>query len=232
MFILSALSAILNGYILAAQASNNIQQAVLEVNEHGLHIPPGDYAPWTSPPICAQIIEDSTASGDLFCMYSKRDFDNGRGLIAFTTPSNAKAMAENNVLRTGHHIKNSETSSMPPFEMREIPGKGFGLFANRTIYRGERLIQEPPMIIYHNEIGSFVDNKKRILLHQEGMSRLSIDSREEFLKLYKNPKRLALDDVDNILQTNAFGALFGEHTDTHMNLHPLASRINHECRGK
>lgn len=51
-------------------------------------------------------------------------------------------------------FSNHQATSMggfPPYEVREIPGKGFGVVANRTIERGDRIMAHRVLLALHHD---------------------------------------------------------------------------------
>jgi hypothetical protein len=198
---------------------------------------PGDYAPWTSRPMCV----DTNLTTDLanpqdketFCIYTKKDFGDGRGIAFFTS---TKIIAE--VLKMSAFTDPKSIKGMndliggkfgpPPYEFRRFPVKGLGLVANRTIYRGERIMQETPTYVYNRNVFTSTDEESRIPMGWHAAYQLPEEARHELLALHKHHGG---DEIDDLMRTNAFGAYYADF-DLHNNVLPRISRFNHDCRPK
>ncbi|KAF4311564.1 hypothetical protein GTA08_BOTSDO13026 [Botryosphaeria dothidea] len=157
-------------------------------------------SPWTSPP-----------------RYS-------RGIALLTTPSRA---AEISSLDAFAHLKNQagiNLYSNPPFEERELPGRGKGLVANRTLNSGDRIFASTPILII-DEVVDMLKKKDRLSLSYYALENLPAETQKRFWALAAHTGEDAFDDR---VDTNAFGI---EIADTECwAVFPEIARLNHDCR--
>lgn len=197
-----------------------------------------EYAPWTKKPLCIRAgtvaATDGELTTDTYCAYTKADFAGGRGITVLTTPNVAKEMegypafADPAVTADMNDLVGGEFGP-PPYERRAFPGKGVGLVANRTIVRGERIMQETPTLVYNRDMFTWFADQYRLSLSWHGVYRLPDETRDELLALHKHHGG---DEVDDLMRTNAFGAYYGDQWALHNNVFPRISRFNHDCRPK
>lgn len=176
--------------------------------------------PWTYGPGCA-----SLNASEYMCGYTNPTHSNGRGLTIFTKPHIAKTIAS----RLSDPLEATETR--PPYDIKPLPGRGFGVVANRTIIKGEVIFAWPIVGIFRNSAfvwpgeKPYEDMKRSI--HQ-AVSHLPQASQHLIFKLgHHDPNA---DPLLGILDTNTFAAEFGG--EDHMVIVPETARMNHDCRPK
>lgn len=101
-------------------------------------------SPWTEMPKCIPK-ENSTLT---YCVYTSDVFANGRGISFFTTPSVAERVAALPAFTRKDLYDKVNIFDDPPWEIKVIPGRGRGLFATRTLYRGDRIVAATPVGVY------------------------------------------------------------------------------------
>jgi hypothetical protein len=195
----------------------------------------GDWSGWTSHPMCidGQPFDDPTAKLMTFCSFSDTKFAEGRGIVAFTTPAIAGIIRQMHAFSDPDLIKGqndliSGPFSPPPYIAHLFPNKGIGLIANRTLERGERIMQETPSLIYNRAVYGMLQEHDRIPMHWHLVNLLPAHTRIELLALHKHHGG---DEIDDLMRTNAFGAYYTEG-ESHNNVFPRISRFNHDCRPK
>jgi hypothetical protein len=105
------------------------------------------HAPWTHKRQC---LEDDENYQE-YCVFTSADFANGRGISFFTTRSIAKRVESLSAfVQQGVH-DNTNKFDDPPWEVKRVPGRGNGLFATRTLYRGDEIIATTPVGVYHQD---------------------------------------------------------------------------------
>lgn len=211
---LSAVSKILYGHLGVCGAPSNLKFLDEE-----------DFAPWTSKPQCFFSEIASDGLNEHYCIYANKNFAEGRGITLITTPTIAAAVAKEPAFTDPDSIKGMNDLVNPPwgppaYEMKALPGRGFGMIANRTIFRGERLMQETPTFVYNRNLYDLFDDEDRIPLHWHGAYLLPDHTRDELLALHKHHGG---DEVDDLMRTNAFGAYYGEPYVLHNNVLPRIS---------
>jgi hypothetical protein len=105
------------------------------------------YGPWTHKRQCL----DDEETYQEYCVYTNANFANGRGISFFTSREIAKRVESLPAfVQQGIH-DNTNKFDDPPWEIRNIPGRGNGLFATRTLHRGDEIISATPVGVYHSE---------------------------------------------------------------------------------
>lgn len=122
----------------------------------------------------------------------------------------------------------SHTSSdEAPFYATQIPGKGIGLIARRTIRRNEVIMRNTPALLV--QFGPHLDfpSSQRDDLYNKAVRLLPTSRRLEFL-------RQIGDDVQAKVDKNAFRLFInGKRSFSgHIGVYPDISRFNHDCRPK
>lgn len=105
--------------------------------------------------------------------------------------------------------------SPPCYEIRDVPGKGVGLFATRDIDVGQLILAENPL---------FTASSPTSIV--EAVDRLSDEDRAGFFALRDNHRPDAPSPV-TIFKTNVFS--LGAGSSLEGGIFPIASRINHSC---
>lgn len=98
-------------------------------------------SPWTTSPKCIPK-ENSTST---YCVYTNDKFANGRGISFFTSPSIAERIAALPAFSEKDLHSKVNQFDDPPWEIKVIPGRGKGLFATRTLHRGDELVSTTPV---------------------------------------------------------------------------------------
>ena len=103
--------------------------------------------PWTEQVKCIPK-ENSTAA---YCVYSNDEFANNRGISFFTTPSIADKIAALPAFSKKNIYNSVNKFNDAPWEIRSMHGRGKGLFATRTLYRGDQIVAATPIGVYHTD---------------------------------------------------------------------------------
>ncbi|WEW56018.1 hypothetical protein PRK78_001453 [Emydomyces testavorans] len=180
-------------------------------------------SPWASQPEC-HTFENTTQS---FCVYSSHAFANSRGISILTTPDRAEYIQQLPAFIQPVALSGVNKQSSPPYEERQLPGKGRGLIANKTLYRGDRIFAHTPVLILDADADDFeyMDEKKWVKMENEATDRLPPRTRELFWELFGEP---VLDPVADRINKNAFEIEIDE--ETHYAVFPEIARLNHDCR--
>lgn len=99
---------------------------------------------WTTKPSCVTDEENQD-----FCVYTNSHFANGRGISFFTTPSIASKILELPAFTNPEIHDSANAFSDPPWEIRNIPGRGNGLFATKKLERGDLILANTPLGVYN-----------------------------------------------------------------------------------
>jgi hypothetical protein len=173
--------------------------------------PAADYklsAPWKGPQHCfAQ-----------FCIFSNKEKGDGMALI--TTARNAYHSA-NYPIPT--HKRIEQTANYEA----EVPGKGTGIIANRTIRKGEIVMQRVPALLIQATPHLDLDPEWREDLYKIAVDRLPDATRERFMRQMGST-------VYNKVEKNSFRVFVDgdQKHSAHLGLFPEISKFNHDCRPK
>ncbi|TLS21165.1 uncharacterized protein PpBr36_10476 [Pyricularia pennisetigena] len=118
-------------------------------------------SPWTSISNCAR-----NGTGPIeFCVFYAGGFANNRGVSIITSPERAKSIAKlpafTNPELTAHTNKDLDHNYDPVYKSVMIPGKGVGLVAAKTLYRGDRIMSSTPAIVI--DYGFFDTMPKKVI---------------------------------------------------------------------
>lgn len=180
---------------------------------------------------------DCLSSNPDYCLYAKIP-DEGKSIDGspFIVLSTAKSMAA--IASTQPPPSTGEKQPISPgdYYAQEIPGKGTGLVANRTIKKGEIIMSHTPTLLIQFDIPG-VDTKpgdlngadgltwaERTEMYEKAVERMDSKSRKKFLRQVGG-------DIVEVVDKNAFRiSLDGD--DGHLGVWPDVSLFNHDCRPK
>lgn len=111
-------------------------------------------------------------------------------------------------LKSYFHIVPNEQplSASEPYCVAELPGKGRGLIANRTIYQEERNIAGDAILAFHIDAHLQLPPDKRRPLDDLVLENLPSEAREEFLSQVGK-------DVTTVIERNSFKIHTGRNND-------------------
>jgi len=159
---------------------------------------PSSWAPWTHRPYCAETP---------YCAFTNSMFRGNNGVSIITTSEIAASSPELLAKLTTPIV---ETASVEfPYTVRDIPGKGKGLFAARRIARGEVFLEDYPSVLADVEFPGRVRRDQGQLLLQRAIEQLG--QAEEVLSLARSSTAGAPVQED-VMRTNTFGITLGERS--------------------
>lgn len=132
---------------------------------------------------------------EAFDVFWSPKFGQNRGISIITTHSRISHFRP--LPAVGADIN---TTPSPPFEERYSQSKGFGLFANKTIHRGDRIFAQTPMLLIDLEVYHTADDNWG-KLQRNAVNYLSNDTRSKFELLYSQSTE---DPVGGRIDPNAF----------------------------
>jgi hypothetical protein len=103
---------------------------------------------WTHPPKC---ISSPTDSSEEFCVYTNSSFFRGRGVSIFTSPKTAKVLETISAFSQANVHDDVDEEAERPYEIRYVEGRGNGLFATRELKRGDLILTDLPVGVYHSD---------------------------------------------------------------------------------
>lgn len=160
---------------------------------------------------------------DTYCVFASRKLGRGIGLV--TTQENAEAVSR---LLTGVGGCDG-TADAPPFHVTAVPGKGLGLVANRTIKRGDRIMEWLPTMLVHRNLMQAVDRDDAFRQLEAAVMKLPAPRRRAFMR---QAGQFGGHQISDILFTNSFQMDLGAGSGQHYGNFPEVSRFNHDCRPK
>lgn len=157
--------------------------------------------PWTSPPYCPE--------NTIYCVFTNAGFQGpGRGVslidVQPSSTSNA-ASAVDSVAQLLSSLPAPETTrdESPPYEMRDIAGKGKGLVATRKISRGQAFMVDYAAVVADKQFSSRVKRAQGRQLLREAIHRLP--SAEQVLSLARSsPNPDNVPAFEDVMKTNSF----------------------------
>lgn len=145
----------------------------------------------------------------------------GDGIVVISTSRNAYLAANFPIPPT------AEIEPTSSFYEKQLPGKGMGLIANRTIRKGEIIMQRTPTLLIQAKPHVYLDAEIREKLYQAALERLSESTRRKFLRQYGDTVHLKVDKNAFRMETDGKAPL-----SEHFAVFPDVSRMNHDCRPK
>ncbi|RYC60078.1 hypothetical protein CHU98_g6128 [Xylaria longipes] len=158
-----------------------------------------------------------------YCVYTNNNFF-GKGISLITTALNHARVAQ---------IQVPETVLKSDYEKArivEVPGKGKGLIATRTIRRGERIMAARPALLVHRDAFRELRLEDMYYLMDMAIDKLPKPRRESYLA---QAGTMGGHKLTDILFTNSFQILVGDSDEGfHYGNFPEVSLLNHDCRPK
>lgn len=160
---------------------------------------PPSWAPWTHRPYCADT---------QYCVFTNSMFRGNHGVSIITT-SEIAAGSPDLLAKLAGAGASPSTESLQPYAMRDVPGKGKGLFATRFIARGEVFMEDYPSVLADVEFPGKVRRDQGQLLLQRAIGQLA--QADEVLALARSSTAGAPVQED-VMRTNTFGITVGERS--------------------
>ncbi|KAF2456638.1 hypothetical protein BDY21DRAFT_345684 [Lineolata rhizophorae] len=161
------------------------------------------------------------------CLYTDANFKFGRGISIFTRPSIAANITGQYKFRHPEQLPEFlSPPAQPPYEQVELPGRGVGLFANRTIQRGEVIFVDTSVILLAREAQSSLPRSTIKKILWRALEQLPEPTQDMVFNLHRQTGGDAMADI---MQTNGLGQVIGDGI-RHLAIVPDAARINHDCR--
>lgn len=185
---------------------------------------------------------------DKFCTFTHPGFNHGLGISLVTTDEILKDLSAT-LTFDALDAENGKLAAVPPYEAREIPGKGIGLVASRNIRQGQLIMARTPAVVVD---GAAFDNLSTIHLTQalsQAIKSLPQQHQDEYLQLSTHDDATTYEErvykifAKNNFRTKSstgknFHSTFTEGwpfswTSVHYEILTswlAVSRLNHDCR--
>ncbi|RYP70443.1 hypothetical protein DL771_005484 [Monosporascus sp. 5C6A] len=125
----------------------------------------------------------------------------GGGIVLVTSQRNA------DIVSSFPTVLDADAASPPPFYAADIPGKGVGLIANRTIRRGELIMMRPSTMMVQIAAHHGLDPENRDRLYKRALSRLPKRAQDSFMSQIGR-------DIGEKIDMNAFQVIHYRITNT------------------
>jgi hypothetical protein len=178
---------------------------------------------WYDPKIC---------SGE-YCVFANRDIAHGRGLSVITTSHNLQK-----IRRLQHRLAepdvNKNAQDPPPFEVKNVQGKGLRLVATKAIKRGEHLMAWSPVLLVRKTFFDDVPAKEQNDLLAAAFRLLPEATQKQFqgqLFVANAGTSRVLKDIvlRHSFETDIGWAAQGRD-EYHYASYPEATAFHHDCR--
>jgi hypothetical protein len=169
---------------------------------------------WSYRPRCIQ----NGNTEQIYCVYTSTTFARNRGISIFTSPKNAASIVLLPPFTNPTILEGTDIYTNSPYEARDLPGRGIGLVANRTLHRGDMVFRSTPVFVVDDEIFIDVPDNLRHAMQGYAVESLPPETRELYIDLCAH---FGGDKVEDIIHTNAFQlevlAEYLNHTETGFN---------------
>jgi hypothetical protein len=185
---------------------------------------------WSFPPRCMTQTPRDTNSTRIDCLFTLTEFRNQHGtslVTSVTTAANLIGM-DAFVDKPSPLQATKRESLGPAYEVRQVPGKGYGVIATRRIKAGEIVMVDFPAVLI--EIAFLADTKphhrRRIL--KQAINQLPEETRNKVYQLHRGSSKY---EVDAILGPNTNTVVIAE-SEVHVGLFPeVAVCCDDRCPG-
>ena len=181
---------------------------------------------WSHYPDCVA----TSQTGNEYCLYTSTTFANNRGISIWATPRGASRFLALPAFADPDVLIDANAEFSPPFIQSQIPGRGLGLVANKTLHRGDLILSNTPLYIVDESLYEELDLQKRAPFQEKAIKQLPPSSSKKFMDLCGH---WGGDHIDDVINTNSFAIDLWEGTEheTAINIVlPEISRFNHDCR--
>jgi hypothetical protein len=157
-----------------------------------------------------------------YCVYSHPGFASGRGISIMTSAQRAIAIAKSAAFasleeeqREAEHdlpLNAGEKESSPLWRVQDVPGKGKGLVAQRSLEAGDHIMSATPSVMIDYDVFTGVADAAELwALQVAAVAGLSDDHRDIFLGLSTHDDDFAnhAERVSKIILTNSFDIPLG-----------------------
>ncbi|KAL2255040.1 hypothetical protein VTK26DRAFT_4275 [Humicola hyalothermophila] len=223
------------------------------------HPPPTDprvWSPWTHPPYCVE------SSASPYCLFTTASLPRPHGLSVITTPDEASELGALHPLshpldapffRPEKLVQVAAAADgaegRPPYEVRDVPGKGKGAIATRRIDKGMALLMDRAAVLAAVEYPADVLREEVRELLARAVEQLAVEGRVKVEGLGGKGGRMfggegkgegegeeeeerdgGRSRWEDVMLVNSFGVKIGGKD--YMALFADLARFNHACQPK
>jgi len=174
------------------------------------------WVPWSVRPVCAHP-ENGNGGKIPYCVFAKHGFRGTQGISIIATPEIAAELAgllEDPDPAWLHHqarlyYHKTENGGPAVYSVKDVPGRGKGMVANRDIRAGEVILRENPVIINLTELPPGVEPEQVAFIFNAAFTNLPEPEKKRILAMARS--RGDGHVVDDILNTNGIGLKIGQN---------------------
>ncbi|KAF2851546.1 SET domain-containing protein [Plenodomus tracheiphilus IPT5] len=192
--------------------------------------------PWTQTPTCVNVtLPDAQDTGlaiyEVFCAYTNRDFNGGRGIGFVVAPRVAASFTNEAFDAAVGGLEGQIGEEMGMWEVKETRDKGKGLFAKENVaavFAGETLIVQTPVLLVSKDLlATTMESEKEYVLNAV-VENLPLATQKTVRALDSSTGPL----MQNVVQNNGVTIKWPwvDEVPQLLAVVPEAARINHACR--
>ncbi|KAK1760039.1 N-lysine methyltransferase SMYD2 [Echria macrotheca] len=186
-------------------------------------------SPWSFPPACVRS-NNTLAESSKLCTYTTSNFRGEHGMSIVTKPVIAAGLS---TMLQHPEIPWLEKQRGFPFladerdlyEIKSLPGKGFGVVAKSEIPKDTVIMLELPYVVKISKSTPWDHQGGALGLMRQAAKQLPQRDQDRLLRMARQEKGYILTDI---FQTNSFS--ISVEGVPHAALYPVIARVNHECR--
>lgn len=152
---------------------------------------------WSHTPRC---IREQNMT-ETFCVYTTQRFAHNRGISLWTTPEHSEVLLKLPAFTNPDLLRGVNEEPNPPYESRQLPGRGVGLIANRTLQKGDHIFSMTPVVMIEEGIFEIFAKNDRLPYLRRAVQRLPERTEKRFMDLCGH---FGGDPVEDIVNTNSF----------------------------
>lgn len=185
-----------------------------------------------------------------FCTFTHPRFNRGLGIALITTDAILEDISSWFTLQAPD-LQAGEPAAVPPYEAKQIPGKGVGLIATRDIMQGELIMTRTPAVVVDGTAFNNLSTNHLTQALAHAIKSLPQQHQDEYLQLSTHDDATTYEErVYKVFATNNFRTKLKNGKDFHSTFtesrcHSLlptcvqsevltsslaVSRLNHDCR--
>lgn len=152
---------------------------------------------------------------DQICTFTHPKFNRGLGIALITTDAILEDISSWLPMQPPDAMA-AGLAAVPPYEAKEIPGKGIGLVANRKIRRGELIMARTPAVMVDGTAFEDLSTSHLTRVLARAIRSLPRDHQFEYLQLTTHDDATTYEDrVYKIFAKNNFRTKFNKGKDFH-----------------
>lgn len=152
---------------------------------------------------------------DQICTFTYPKFNRGLGIALITTDAILEDVSSWLPMQPPDAMSGG-LAAIPPYEAKQIPGKGIGLIANRNISQGELIMARTPAVVVDGTAFKNLSPSHLTQALAHAIQSLPYDHQVEYLQLTTHDDATTYEErVYKIFAKNNFRTKFNEGKDFH-----------------